>query len=425
MTGTSVQPSLRPHHREALRGLGQFLAGPLRRHPAVADALVPLVLGLLFLLVPALVPSGPGGPGSPDIALGGPDIALTVFSALALTQRRHRPLLALLTTGAAVAVALLGDWQANLAQLAVAVAMFNYGLRRPRARTVLAATVTSVVLGTLSVLVVTFGSAAWGRQDVVLWLCTAAAVAIAVQGRRATIVALEDRARRAEASREETARRRVAEDRVRIARELHDVIAHHVAVISVQAGVAEHLLERDPASAREALRHARSSAKDVLAELQSVLGVLRQDENVLPTAPPPGLSGLDDLVGSFRSMGADVELDAPATIPELSSAADVAAFRLVQEALTNVQKHAPGAPATVRLRACADGVELVVVNGRPPTPLGAGQPTSDVRVPAGSGLGLIGMRERVTAAGGALETGPTAEGGFRVGARMPLSQESR
>ena len=117
---------------------------------------------------------------------------------------------------------------------------------------------------------------------------------------------------------------------MRIARELHDVIAHHVAVISVQSGVAEHLIERDPEAAHEALHHVRASAKSVLTELQSVLGVLRQDENALPTAPVPGLSGLDDLVASFRSIGARVEVEAPNPMPVLTRAADVAASRLVQ-----------------------------------------------------------------------------------------------
>ena len=425
MTGVGAPPTYGAERPAALQGLGRSCAETLRRHPAAADTLVPLALALLFLVVPALVPpglEGPGGREGPDLVLTGADVALTIVSALALTSRRHRPLLTLLTTGTAAAVALAGDWQANLAQMAVAIAVFNYGLRRPRARTMFTTAVTSVVLGTVSVLAVTLGQAAWGRQDVVLWLCTAAAVAVAVQSRRATILALEDRARRAEESREETARRRVAEDRVRIARELHDVIAHHVAVISVQAGVAEHLLERNPTSAREALSHVRSSAKDVLAELQSVLGVLRQDETALPTAPPPGLSGLDDLVASFRAMGVSVDFEAPAAVPALSPAADVAAFRLVQEALTNAQKHAPGAAAAVQVRACADGVELVVTNARPPRREEAAVPRP---APTGSGLGLVGMRERVTAAGGVLETGRTADAGFRVVARIPALGKSR
>ena len=428
MTGVGAPPTVSAQPPVALQGLSRSWAELLRRQPGVADTLVPLVLALLFLVVPALVPpglEGPGGRGGPDLALSGADVALTIVSALALTQRRRRPLLTLLITGAVAAVALAGDWHANLAQMAVAVAVFNYGLRRARAQAVLATAVTSVGLGAMSVLAVTFGQAAWGRQDVVLWLCTAAAVAVAVQSRRATILALEDRARRAEESREETARRRVAEDRLRIARELHDVIAHHVAVISVQAGVAEHLLERNPTSAREALSHVRSSAKDVLAELQSVLGVLRQDETALPTAPPPGLSGLDELVASFRAMGVSVDFEAPATIPALSPAADVAAFRLVQEALTNAQKHAPGAAAAVQVRACADGVELVVTNTGPPRREEPALPKPDVPAPVGSGLGLVGMRERVTAAGGVLETGRSADAGFRVAARLPALAESR
>ena len=415
--------------RVAVVELGRSLAGRLRRHPAVADALVPLLLALVFVVVPLVAPpglDGPDGRRGPDLVLTGPDVALTVCSALLLTQRRRRPLLALVGTSAATAVAIAGGWQTNLAQLAVAVAMFNYGLLRPRTRTIAATAITSVSLGTLSVLGVISGQASWGRQDVVLWLCTAAAVAVAVQSRRATIAALEDRARRAEESREETARRRVAEDRVRIARELHDVIAHHAAVVSVQAGVAEHLLERDPAATREALRHVRSSAKAVLAELQSVLGVLRQDESALPTAPAPGLSGLEGLVASFRSMGAHVEVDAPEAVPDLSPAADVAGFRLVQEALTNVQKHATGAATTVRVRRRRDGVDLVVTNAPPPRrPAAAACGATDPGSPTGSGLGLVGMRERVVAAGGTLETGPTPDGGYRVAALMPLPEEGR
>jgi signal transduction histidine kinase len=233
------------------------------------------------------------------------------------------------------------------------------------------------------------------------------------------MVALEDRARRAEETRDETARRRVAEDRVRIARELHDVIAHHVAVMSVQSGVAEHLVERDPAAAREALHRVRAAAKSVLSELQSVLGVLRQDESILPTTPAPGLGDLPGLVESFRAMGASVELVVPERTPALSSTAGVAAFRLVQEALTNVQKHAAGASATVTWHIDGDEVQLSVTNARPPSE----HPHSLRAAPVGSGLGLVGMRERVVAAEGALSSGPTAQGGFRVTARLPLTPE--
>lgn len=404
------------------------LAGQLRRHPTLADTLVPVGLALVFILVPLIVHNGLLGPDRRglDLTLTGSDAALTVASALALTARRRWPLPTLLITGALAAVAIAGDWRVNLAQLAVAVALFHYGLTRSRARTILATVIAAISLGILSVAVVVLGSADWGRQNVVLWLFTAAAVAIAVQSRRATIVALEDRARRAEESREETARRRVAEDRMRIARELHDVIAHHVAAIGVQAAVAEHVIERSPAEAQTALGNVRSSAKTVLAELQSVLGVLRQDENALPTAPAPALSRLDELVASFRSMGTPIDLDAPDRIPRLTPTADLAGYRLVQEALTNVHKYAAGATTTILVRPNADAVEVVVTNERPPAgPDAAAQPPDPADSAAGSGLGLLGMSERIVAVGGTLTTGPTRDGGFRVAARIPLSQENR
>lgn len=412
----------------ALMDLGRPLAGQLRRHPALADALLPALLALVFILVPLTVPhrlTGPGGSGL-DLSMTGPDLALTVASALALTARRHVPLLVLLVTGSLAAVATAGQWQVNLTQLAVAVALFNYGLARPRARTVLAAIVAALCLGTMSVAMVFLGTAEWGRLNIVLWLATAAAVAIAVESHRATIVALEDRVRRAEESQEATALRRVAEDRVRIARELHDVIAHHVAVISVQAGVAEHVVERDPAAALEALGNVRASSKAVLAELQSVVGVLRQDESALPTAPAPGLSSLSELVATFRSMGTPIAIHAPDPLPSLSPTADLAAYRLVQEALTNVHKHARGAETTVILRPQVDAIEVVVTNERPPVgPDSTGGDAAYVGAPAGSGLGLIGMVERVSAIGGSVSTLPTGEGGFRVAAHIPVAEESR
>ena len=407
--------------------VGRFVAGPLRRYPSLVDALAPSFLGVLFIVVPLILPTdlqSPQGRSVVDLTLTGPDIALTVISALALVARRSRPLLALSVTGIAAALAIGGDWHVNLGQLAVAVALYNFGLRRPRSHTIGAALISAATLGALSVFMVVSGPAEWGRQDVVLWLCTAAAVAIAVQSRRATILALEDRALRAEESREETARRRVAEDRVRIARELHDVIAHHVAVISVQAGVAEHLIERNPAATRDALNHVRASAKAVLAELQSVLGVLRQDETAQPTAPAPGISRIDDLVMSFRAMGAPIEVFVPEQIPELPPAGDVAAFRLIQEALTNVQKHAKGASTTISVRPHTGFLEVDVTNGAPPlAKQRTSEQTPEILPPTGSGLGLVGMRERVTAAGGTLTTGPTADGGFHVNAHLPLPLE--
>ncbi|WP_449386399.1 sensor histidine kinase [Cellulomonas soli] len=364
------------------------------------------------------------------------DVAVTVVCALALTRVRQVPEVVLAITAAASLAAMLGDWRVNLAQVAVTFAIFGYARTRPRERSLRAATITSVVLGVVSVLVGGLRDGEWVRLDVVLWLWLATAAGVAVAGRRATMAALTERALRAEETREETARRRVAEDRVRIARELHDVIAHHVAVISVQSGVAEHLLERDPAGARAALHHVRGSARSVLGELQSVLGVLRQDETALPTAPAPVLADLDDLVATARSLGTPVDVDAPAALPTppaLSLAAGSAAYRLVQEALTNVQKHATGAATTVRIAAADDHVTVTVTNAAPDGSARATSGTASSYTAAsgtapetlGSGLGLVGMRERVLAAGGTLDVGPTPDGGFRVAADLPLTEEDR
>ncbi|MGN8244923.1 sensor histidine kinase [Cellulomonas soli] len=402
---------------------GRAWAEQLRRRPSLVDTLFGLGLGLTFLLVPALLAGRMRHEQGVDLQLTAVDVAVTVVCALALTRVRQLPEAVLAITAAASLAAMLGDWKVNLAQVAVTFAMFGYARSRPRDRSLRAATITSVVLGVVSVLVGGLRDGEWARLDVVLWLWLATAAGVAVEGRRATMVALTERALRAEETREETARRRVAEDRVRIARELHDVIAHHVAVISVQSGVAEHLLERDPAGARAALHHVRGSARSVLGELQSVLGVLRQDETALPTAPAPGLSDLDDLVATARSLGTPVDVETPTALPALSLAAGSAAYRLVQEALTNVQKHATGAATTVRITPADDRVTVTVTNAAP-----AGRPrgTSDTAAePLGSGLGLVGMRERVLAAGGTLDVGPTPDGGFRVAADLPLTEEDR
>ncbi|MDR3360118.1 MAG: histidine kinase [Bifidobacteriaceae bacterium] len=400
------------------------IVGQLRRHPVLADSLLATALGVgsSGALLAVSASTRRDGLGM-DLAATGPGIALTILAALALSQWRRRSTVAVITATAACAVSIVGGWEAYLVAPALLLTLYGYAVRAPRTRAVVATVGVTLVIVVAGVWGGTWeqeeGPKTWAqREGVVPLLWTATAVAVAVRSRRDTVAALEDRARRAEESRDETARRHVAEERVRIARELHDVIAHHVAVMSVQSGVAEHLVERDPGAAREALAHVRASSRAVLAELQSVLGVLRQEENALPTAPAPGAAGIESLVASFQVTGTRVETRFPARAPDLSSAAGVAAFRLVQEALTNVQKHAAGAPTVVRVET-QDTVALVeVTNGPALTRERAASPT-------GSGLGLVGMRERVLAAGGALETGPTPDGGFRVAARLPLADQSR
>jgi signal transduction histidine kinase len=214
-------------------------------------------------------------------------------------------------------------------------------------------------------------------------------------------------------SREEEARRRESEERMRIARELHDVLAHNISLISVQAGVALHLIDEQPAQARTALSAIRDASKDALRELRSVLGVLRQVDEAVPLEPAPGLDDLDGLVARAGTAGLEVRVERNGTARSLPPDVDVAAFRIVQEALTNVTRHAGPASATIRVGYGSGDVTVQVDDdGR-----GAASATSGA---AGSGQGIAGMRERARSLGGDLEAGPRPGGGFRVRARLPV-----
>jgi signal transduction histidine kinase len=210
--------------------------------------------------------------------------------------------------------------------------------------------------------------------------------------------------------RERTAHLAVAEERARIARELHDVVAHGLSVIAIQADGAEAALDRDPELARRPLAVIRQSAEESLGEMRRLLGVLREDGAGSELAPQPGLSQLPGLVERARAAGVPVTLEVEGEPRPLPASLDLSAFRIVQEALTNVSKHAGGAPASVRV-CWGDGtLGLRVLDA------GTGR---GVRV-NGAGHGLVGMRERVKLHGGSLRTGARPDGGFEVSAELPL-----
>ena len=251
--------------------------------------------------------------------------------------------------------------------------------------------------------------------------------------------------RRYEHSRQELLRREhgrqlevaLIQERRRLAGELHDVAAHHLAGIVVQAAALERLIDRDPQTAREAAQQLRRQAKETLSGLRSVVGLLRSDAEAEESSP--GLRDLPELVASTRALGVDIELldggllgdepgdatthsasggvpvgDAAAGMPVLSQRADTAVFRVAQQAISNALQHAPGAPITVELRRAEDSLELSVLNGS------ARRPSTD---PGGGGTGLTVMRERADAVGGALQAGPVEGGGWRVRLVLPLAQE--
>jgi signal transduction histidine kinase len=230
-------------------------------------------------------------------------------------------------------------------------------------------------------------------------------------------VALAARQRRqaAERTQAEEARRRAGEERMRIARELHDVLAHNISLINVQAGVALHLMDEQPGQSRSALVAIKQASNDALGELRSVLDVLRQGDEAPPRTPASGLAHLDRLVAGAEATGLEVKTRVEGTPRPLPAGTDLAAYRIVQESLTNVTRHAGPATASVLVRYTQDGLTVQVDDD------GNGPPATNTNGPGGNGI--RGMRERVAALGGELTTGPRPGGGFRVQARLPLDTE--
>lgn len=240
----------------------------------------------------------------------------------------------------------------------------------------------------------------------------ATALGRAVRSRRENLAAARARVERAERMQEVEARRRVTEERVRIARDLHDVVAHHITLVNAQAGVAHHLMRANPDQAYEALAHIKDNSRAALDELRATVGLLRQPDDAQGSrAPIPRLADLDSLVGGFRASGLAVCVTRTGDHAPLAPATELTAYRIIQEALTNTHKHASATRTEVVLDHGVHTLRVTVTDdGRPGTPKGAG-----------TGHGLIGMRERAVAIGGTIAAGPRPEGGFQVVAELPIS----
>jgi signal transduction histidine kinase len=247
-----------------------------------------------------------------------------------------------------------------------------------------------------------------------LLFSTAWLLGMSVRNRRERAAELEERAAALERTREAEAQRAVVEERNRIARELHDVLAHHVSVIVVQAEAGPVAVERDPAKAVAAFDTISATGKLVLTEMRRLLGVLRADETA-QLAPQPGADLVPDLVAGVRAAGLPVELSVTGEPCELPPAVDLSVYRVLQEALTNALRHAGPATVQVRVDYGADAVRLDVVDD------GAG---SGVNGAMGSGSGLLAMRERIGLVGGEVTAGPRPEGGWAVHVSLPLGHVS-
>ncbi|HEX2272775.1 MAG TPA: sensor histidine kinase [Acidimicrobiales bacterium] len=375
-------------------------AGP--RRPVASDARLALVVGVAQLVFTYL--AGRHQVDRYSLDVGG--VALLLAGPAALVFRRRYPSVVL---GAALA-ATLAYW------------LIGY-VRGPIFLALIVAFVTAVMHGrrwlAWSSLVVGYVSFLWlgdllDREPgptlaqvvgLAAWLLALAATSEVVRVRK-------ERAAELRRARQEEARRRAREERLRIAQELHDVLAHNISLINVQAGVALHLMDERPEQARPALAAIKDASKEALDELRSVLDVLRDGTGEAASlVPAPGLDAdLDDLVARTAAAGVDVRVDVEGERRPLPPSVDRAAFRIAQEALTNVVRHAGDATATVRVAYADDAVTVQVDDDG----VGAPGPTD------GSGNGITGMRERAAALGGRLEAGPRAGGGFRVRAWLPL-----
>lgn len=249
------------------------------------------------------------------------------------------------------------------------------------------------------------GPAPWGQEFFVLaWVVAVAALSELARARREQLA-------KARAERAAAERRRADEERLRIARELHDVLAHSISVINVQAGVGLALLDSDPEQARSALTTIKGASKEALGEVRQVLDTLRTPGDA-PRSPAPGLDRLPELTEQAASAGLAVDVSTEGAPAALAPGTDLAAFRIVQEALTNIVRHSGSRTARVLLVHTPGALEIRVDDDGPATATADG--------PAGGGNGLVGMRERAAALGGSVEAGPRPDGGFRVRARIPL-----
>jgi signal transduction histidine kinase len=381
------------------------VARRLARSPVVLDWLPVLLVPVVLIIDAAL-----SAQGKPIGVIN----VLCVFVACApLALRRHVsfPVLTPLIVGG-VTLALWQLHPANTVVLIPMIALFELALNGDRRRSLW---MSLAIVPCVVISVIPFASGFSHITSIVIRNTALVLLAIAagevIRSRRVSEQRLVETA-------EQETLRRVGEERLRIAREIHDVVAHAMTAINVQAGVAAHLLERDPRQAYGALRNIKHTSGAALADLRSTLDVLRDPSAAAPLGPPAGLGDIAELTGGLRSAGVDVTLD-------IDSAADVpaavqsVAYRIVQEALTNVARHAQATSTTVRVRRAPGAITIDVVDDGTAAPEPGGAAGTAGSEPMGNGV--RGMRERAAALGGSLEAGRRDDGGWGVHAWLPMS----
>jgi len=398
-------------------GIARNVAGvnvrALLHRVAVQDALVALVFTVSAISITVGIDAAEAGPSLDAVAYSS---MVVVGGGLAF---RHRwPIPVLYMTLAGLLVYLIRDYPGGPIYLGVFIAIASAASLMPSRRVVPHVVVAVAALGVAVVLRGDTGNgdsseeSAWAHLLYLSWSVVAFLIGKAIRDRRDLVAGLRQRNRHLEETREEEALRRVAEERVRIARDLHDIVAHNIAGISLQAATGAHVAAEHPDQAVEALLAIRAASKQTLDELRSTLHLLREGEDTAPLAPTPGLDALPALVSSVEAAGIPVELEVSGDVSDVPDAVAGATFRIVQESLTNVMRHAGPAAASVRLAASAEGIDLRVEDD--------GRGASSVVDATPAGHGLAGMRERALALGGTVEAGPRPGGGYAVHAWLPV-----
>ncbi|MFF7292593.1 sensor histidine kinase [Microbacterium sp. NPDC008134] len=382
-------------------------ADPRPRMPRwLPDVLVSIVV-LVFALAPTPIPDF-----RPTSALS---LVLVLLPLAILPWRRRWPILTLVALlmnfGAAAATGILSPGIG----IAIGLAMYQVTLRSTRRRALVLAACAVVAVMLLSLLSA-IGSVYDPRAfQFGLIVALSTALGDAARSRRDYIAAITERAERAVRSRESEAQRRVSEERLRIARDLHDAVAHQIAVISLQAGVATSVIDDRPDRAKQALATIRGAARIVLGEIGDLMSMLRTaDDGEQASVPLAGMDRIDDLVAQFAASGLEVTMRREGDVERVTGATGFVAYRVVQEALTNAHKH--GAEHRAHLLLHADDDELMISVTNPM----AMPPARDVD--DSSGLGLVGLRERVASVRGTVDAGPDG-GGWKIHAWMPRSKD--
>jgi signal transduction histidine kinase len=342
--------------------------------------------------------------------------ALLIVSGVVLVARRRWPVAVFVTTALASLVYFSLDFSDGPAWIALFVSLYTLTAYGDGRRSLVIAGVGISILATVWLV----AAADIEPRAAIGWVffrigasVMSAALGESARSRRVIAAEAEERAEWAERTREDEARSRVDAERLRIAREVHDTVAHAIAIINVQAGVTAHVLDKRPEGAREALLAIEQTSSQALREMRAILGVLRDSND--GRVPHPGLGQIDELTAKARDAGLDIELEATSPAAPLPSAVGSAVYRILQESITNVIRHVGPTRVTVALDYGIDVLEVSVIDeGR----RGAGNGTGGTAEP---GRGILGMRERCQLLGGDLAAGSRPGGGFEVKARLPLA----